>query len=71
MEYSLPLVTGATVLERTNWGLHAEGRFSSYTNRIDSDAGFHSIDQSSWWETNTNLQGYWQVLPTVTLENGC
>ena len=82
-EFSLPFGTdttawnirsfwlaGATTLERTNWGLSAEGRFSSYTNRAGSDAGFHSIDQSSWWETNTNLQGYWQVIPTAHLRMG-
>ena len=63
-------ITGATVLEGSNWGLGAEGRWSGYTNRIDSDTEFHTIKRSNWWESNANLLGYWKVLPTVNLRLG-
>lgn len=61
---------GATTLEGTNWGLNAEGRWSGFTNRAGSDIEFHSIKQSNWWESNANLQGYWQVMPMASLQMG-
>ena len=63
-------LAGATTLEGRNWGLSAEGRWSGFTNRAGSDIGFHSIKQSNWWESNANLEGYWQLTPMASVRMG-